>query len=242
MRKYTAALNFSPGESINPDNKSTVLNNTKKKEKYKRSVERERERERERKVKTQKARQIPEPATLRYTCRKERRRERTYQNLFANKIFATGKFLALPPFSTFIDSWPSQGTLNSGIFKRPEGDKANSPVPIVFANRSLVIRIVRQIANSGPVECTGRITQPTKCPGATRLYYRSRKGYTLLFRVYVSLSLSLSLSLAHTHTVQSLLSSFHLSLARSIRDSTVYTTVVVYQLATLLFNRFNMLV
>ena len=106
----------------------------------------------------------------------------------------------MPPFSTFIDSWPSQGTLNSGIFKRPEGDKANSPVPIVFANRSLVIRIVRQIANSGPVECTGRITQPTKCPGATRLYYRSRKGYTLLFRAYVSLSLSLSLSLSHTHT------------------------------------------
>lgn len=54
----------------------------------------------------------------------------------------------------------------------------------MFANRSIVIRIVRQIVNSGPVECSGRITQPTKCPGATgQLYYRSRKGYTLLFRL-----------------------------------------------------------
>lgn len=69
-------------------------------------------------------------------------------------------------------------------------DKANNPVSILFANRSVVIRIVRQIANSGPMECSGRITQPTKCPEATRLYCRSRKGYTLLFRASLRLSYS----------------------------------------------------
>lgn len=84
---------------------------------------------------------------------------------------------------SFIDSRQRAVHLKQhGIFKRPRG-QSEQPVSIVFANRSIVIRIVRQIVNSGPVECSGRITQPTKCPGATgQLYYRSRKGYTLLFR------------------------------------------------------------
>lgn len=100
---------------------------------------------------------------------------------------------------SFIDSRQRAVHLKQhGIFKRPRG-QSEQPVSIVFANRSIVIRIVRQIVNSGPAECSGRITQPTKCPGATgQLYYRSRKGYTLLFRLPL---LHPSVSYQHNCTV-----------------------------------------
>ena len=121
-----------------------------------------------------------------------RQMRRTYQNLFADNIFR------VDPSFHFYWLLTEPGHFKQRNLQKTRGgeeeDKANSPVPIVFANRSVVIRIVRQIANSGPVECSGRITQPTKCPGATRLYYRSRKGYTLLFRVYVTHTYT------HTHT------------------------------------------
>lgn len=120
---------------------------------------------------------------------------------------------------SFIDSRQRAVHLKQhGIFKRPRG-QSEQPVSIVFANRSIVIRIVRQIVNSGPVECSGRITQPTKCPGATgQLYYRSRKGYTLLFRPP-----SPSVSYQHNCTLAWLLY-LHLS-----TDSTAICVITGYE-------------